>query len=345
MSYSLYKVKEDVDIGKRFLVVASALLIAIIICSRAAYEFVTWVNNVENPRVFGVPIANISTLSASIILLITILKTLAISIRDYFNYIKDGKSFDYYKESISILASIFMVFLSYYAYKEIPSDEESQVISWDALYLYEPEPKAEELAIFPLLFDNASLDYKGNINAGIVIDEDKEALILKLVSALAPCASPGYHLPVVLEIDGYASSAEFMISDTVHPDSDAKNEETAYLRAHNTYEAITDAINVAASGRNFVIVEPDRQHYTADRVPPFIDRKDFGSKEQELFTRSAFIRLKSAGKCQRWVTDRDLCTKAISLTCCRRLKAPTVGKNGLNRSFIQTFARNHKNLR
>lgn len=303
MEYSLSDLKNNIWQLCRFCVVVSGAFLGIVICSSIASDLVEWITNVPDPKAWGMPISKLSTAGASVAFLVSTGKQVFLSIREYCRYVLKGEKIDFYKESISILTAILMLFLAYYSAKPIAgADERTKQISWEVIYLYKSEVKSQELAVFPIFFDDAKLDENGKISEGVFILEPHENLMRKLVNALAPCASPSSDNNVEISVEGYASSHEFKDEQgNVLSNSDSLNAETAYLRALNTRNWMKKYSEDVYHQYNFNFNVIDKVLYNTERVPPYIDKGKLmiGSTGQEQLNRSSFIRLIKAGDCQR----------------------------------------------
>ena len=309
MEYSLNTARENVGQLGRLTLVFSGLLLGTHFCSWAAYSFVEWVSASNDLYVWSLPLSNLSTAGASVAFLVSIAKQSLLSIRKYLSFIVKGEKFDFYKESLSILLSLFLLFLTCFSYQgkgvSVQIDPSmSKPVEWDVLYLHKKDFSSDELAIFPLLFDNAKLGEDGKIVGGISIETSHKLLINKLLDGLAPCAQPDSQSVVEISVEGFSSSRVFSDTDgNSLNDSDTLNAETAYLRAYNTQSEIDKFIELNYPNHKFIFSPLDRNDYTASRVPPFVDQNKrlVGSDEQEILNRSVFIKLVRVGECQRGV--------------------------------------------
>ncbi len=165
-------------------------------------------------------------------------------------------------------------------------------------------PSDYYFARFAVAFDPASLNEAGTeFVSGAEYDADANLdLVSRLVNALTPCGA--VENPVILRVEGYASSESF--GNAAENVSDALNVRLANTRRH----AVAAALNAAMAGTGLadaqrrILIEEAEDYRTiaemrADRE--FDDRPGGGNANrlpQDVFTRAAHIKILNLGTCR-----------------------------------------------
>ena len=160
-----------------------------------------------------------------------------------------------------------------------------------------PPPMSVE-SMFTFLFGNARLNERGEVaedSFGIRLTPEHAARLHLLADAFRPCQR-GEDL-VQFHVTGFSSTAEFRAGpeDERLADSDALNLKTANLRA--------DVVRRYLQAQGFqATVEPWRSFDSLRR--PYFD--DFQTEtDQQALNRSVFIKVESAGACDRGEIERS----------------------------------------
>ena len=180
--------------------------------------------------------------------------------------------------------------------------------SWQADYYF---------ARFPVAFGRAQFKQGGVMLRGTDISEyefsdgveyiadNNGDLVRRLVKALVPCGTS--KSPVVLKVEGYASSEPFMnkTGDELI-ESKKLNVRVANERRRKVEEAIHAAINsTGAEDERRIVVVPGQDYNDLDEMKTargFNDRSDEGDRgnggfDQDFFTRAAHIKVLDLVKC------------------------------------------------
>lgn len=156
-----------------------------------------------------------------------------------------------------------------------------------------------------VVFDNAKLDDDPTgtrppierltaDSRGIVINEDQQARLRLLATALRACATADRR--VRLNIQGYSSTREFLDAQgRPMRDSEALNMKAANLRADSVIAHLREQGAYADNGVD--VLYAAWQEYT-DIQRPFLDsREEFQSADQELLNRAVFVEVLDSGGC------------------------------------------------
>ena len=179
------------------------------------------------------------------------------------------------------------------------------------------------VARFPILFEAAGLNMA---NTDLVAGVDAEAvqnpeLIEQIAAALLPCGAEDGADPVILKVEGYASSEPFVFRENVGADSDLWNVRTANRRRNTVALMLQDAIGKENSHR-MVVCESDDYASLADMQweRGFNDRPrslNAGRLAQDVLTRAAHVKVLHPGLCS--VRKARLTRTASACLMARRL--------------------------
>jgi len=150
---------------------------------------------------------------------------------------------------------------------------------------------------FPISFEQGSLDESlATLDAGIKVSERGQGLIEYLAKALLPCGDATGKNPVILKVEGYASSQPFQ----GNPKSNEWNVNLANARRQTVAQMLRDKFGSENEQGVVVCESADYQSLgEMERERQFDDRPVPGdSEDQYLFTRSAHIKVLHLGRCE-----------------------------------------------
>lgn len=187
----------------------------------------------------------------------------------------------------------------------------------DRLVWVEPRQRneSEDGRRFPIMFERGRIaedddstlaltedvsDVRFSAGLGFAGPRDR-SLIATLVRALAPCGASGTSGPVVLRVEGYASSEPFERAEgevsrrlNLHLANERRRVVESELRAEARRLGVEGAIELADAEDYSDIAEMEEDRRFNDRPADSPARGDY---DQDLFTRSAHIRILDLSAC------------------------------------------------
>lgn len=156
-------------------------------------------------------------------------------------------------------------------------------------------PSDYYFARFPVGFATAEANNAGQLVVGVDTSSVRNPeLVREIVRAFLPCSSAGGDDPVILKVEGYASSEPF----GSRADSDELNVKTANGRRHTVARMLRDEIGSGNAGRVVVCESDDYESLAAmERDREFNDLAGGSSEDQYLLTRAAHVKVLYPGRC------------------------------------------------
>lgn len=279
-------------------IVAAALVLADTL--QSLVEPAMTKQGLELPAIFGLSARRVAIAGLSIGLMLSTANRLWNVLVPLYRYALRDQDFDFLKNLMAILAPCFLLTFAYYSVQRAagPDPDAEPVADWSVRYIAPFRPSAERHAVFPFLFGPGRLDGE-RIVAGYELSRDHKIAIVELVDAFRPCAAA--NSPVSLQVLGYASSRAF---DGLEAPRFAEfnrhlNTELANLRGRAVHDSIVDAI--AGSTTFFEIQLIEHRSYDDMKKSLAFNDRPLGAtieNDAELFTRSAHVRIDSAGRCE-----------------------------------------------
>ena len=180
-------------------------------------------------------------------------------------------------------------------------------------------------ARFPVSFQTADVDDAGVLTVGVdrssVLNAD---LVEEIARALLPCGAPDGEDPVILKVEGYASSEPF----GTRADSDELNVETANRRRATVAGMLRDQLGPENAGRVAVCESPDHESPEGmEREREFNDLAGGTAVDQYLFTRAAHVKVLHPGRCAVG-KERDTDRPGLTVGARRCLEAAKAAGSG-----------------
>ncbi len=156
-------------------------------------------------------------------------------------------------------------------------------------------PSDYYFARFPVGFAAAKVNNAGQLIGGVDAPSVRNPeLVQEIVQAFLPCGSASGDDPVILKVEGYASSEPF----SARADSDELNVKTANARRHTVARMLRDEIGSENAGRVVVRESDDYESLAAmEQDREFNDLAGGGSEDQYLLTRAAHVKVLHPGRC------------------------------------------------
>lgn len=259
------------------------------------------------PELFGLSARRVAIAGLSLGLMLSSLSRLWGVLIPLYRYASQAAGFDFLKNFMSIFAPSFLLMFAYYSVQRSgpPEPEPGPQTSWSVRYVAPFRPSAERHAVFPFFFEPGRLT-GDRISTGFALSEAYRSAIDDLIAAFAPCGTAGS--PVQLVVLGYASTKAFAGYESPEYGQLNRrlNKELANLRARSVYEYASGKIGNLTSRTSFDIHLTEHKSYDdMMKSRAFDDQPLAGESESsaELFTRSAHIRIESAGRCEYSATE------------------------------------------
>lgn len=256
----------------------------------------------ELPSLLGLSARRVAIAGLSIGLMLSSVSRLWNVLIPLYRYARRGHDFDFLKNLMAIFAPCFLLMFAYYSVQRgsDPVPVDAPVNNWSVRLVAPFRPSAERHAVFPLYFEPGRLT-DDRISHGFELSEAHEKAIDDLITAFGPCAAPG--TPVSLRVFGYASSKAFAgYEASVYAELNReRNTELANLRAKSVHDYIVGKLPSGVAEAPFEVQLIRHESYDdMVRSRAFDDRPlgEAAESESELFTRSAHIRIDSAGRCE-----------------------------------------------
>lgn len=262
------------------------------------------------PAIFGLSARRVAIAGLSLGLMLSSLSGLWSALVPLYRYASKAADFDFMKNVMSIFAPCFLLMFAYHSVQRSPDPEPEPAMpsAWSVRYIAPYRPTTERHAVFPFFFEPGRLD-GDTITSGYALSQAQTSAIDDLITAFVPCGTS--RSPVQLVVLGYASTKAFAGYESPEYGQLNRrlNTDLANLRARSIYNYASGKIADLASESSFDIRLIEHRSYDdMMKSRAFDDRPITGESESssELFTRSAHIRIESAGRCEYSEAEIDV---------------------------------------